>query len=78
MRDKVSNPINGEFIGLGHLIRNEKQNKEDEIGYMILPTFWGKGYGSAIAKQLIELAKQTNVNVLKAIIDPQTSLLGRF
>ncbi|OSX97684.1 hypothetical protein BTJ45_05707 [Bacillus mycoides] len=37
---------------------------------MILPEHWGKRYGSYIARELIEIAKQTDVNVLKAIIDP--------
>lgn len=59
-----------EFIGLGHLTLNENDPDEAEIGYMIFSEYWGKGYGSAIAKQLIELAKQTTLNKLKAIIDP--------
>ena len=37
---------------------------------MILPEHWGKRYGSRIAKELINIAKQTDINVLKAIIDP--------
>ncbi|PEY32194.1 GNAT family N-acetyltransferase [Bacillus cereus] len=68
---KVYDSITNEFIGLGHLTLNEKEREEAEIGYMILPTYWGKGYGTTIAKQLIELAKQTKANVLKAIIDPE-------
>ena len=44
--------------------------QEAEIGYMILPEHWGKRYGSRIAKELINIAKQTDINVLKAIIDP--------
>lgn len=38
---------------------------------MILPQNWGKGYGSTIASQLIEIAKQTKLSLLKAIIDPE-------
>ncbi|MDZ5608082.1 GNAT family N-acetyltransferase [Bacillus pseudomycoides] len=68
---KVSDSVTNEFIGLGHFTLNEKEREEAEIGYMILPTYWGKGYGTTIAKQLIELAKQTKLNVLKAIIDPE-------
>lgn len=37
-----------EFIGFGHLTLNENEIGEAEIGYMILPEYWGKGYGSAI------------------------------
>ncbi len=68
---KVYDSMTGEFIGLGHLTLNENKIEEAEIGYMILPKYWGKGYGSTIAKQLIESAKQTNLNILKAIIDPK-------
>jgi len=55
---------------LGHLALNEKNTEEAEIGYMILPEYWGKGYGGKIAELLIKKAKKTNLNVLKAIIDP--------
>lgn len=37
---------------------------------MILPKHWGKRYRSKIAKELMNIAKQTDINVLKAIIDP--------
>ncbi|MFK4467981.1 GNAT family N-acetyltransferase [Bacillus sp. RC252] len=67
---KVYDSATNEFIGLGHVTVNEDNIKEAEIGYMILPEHWGKRYGSYIARELIEIAKQTDVNVLKAIIDP--------
>lgn len=67
---KVYDSITNEYIGLGHITMDEANVKKAEIGYMILPMHWGKRYGSAIAKELMNIAKQTNVNVLKAIIDP--------
>ncbi|QWH18133.1 N-acetyltransferase [Bacillus mycoides] len=67
---KVYDSATNEFIGLGHVTVNEDDLKEAELGYMILPEHWGKRYGSCIARELIEIAKQTDVNVLKAIIDP--------
>lgn len=67
---KVYDSATNEFIGLGHVTVNEDNVKEAELGYMILPEHWGKRYGSYIARELIEIAKQTDVNVLKAIIDP--------
>ncbi|RDU37174.1 N-acetyltransferase [Neobacillus piezotolerans] len=67
---KVYNHTN-EFIGLGSLILNEEKNDEAEIGYMLLPQYWGKGYGSVIAEALINKAKNTDVNRLTAIIDPK-------
>ena len=62
-----------DYIGLGHVTVNEDNPKEAEIGYMLLPACWGKGYGTLIAGELIELAKQTNVSRLTAIIDPENS-----
>ncbi|HHT7239793.1 MULTISPECIES: GNAT family N-acetyltransferase [Bacillus cereus group] len=67
---KVYDSATNEFIGLGHVTVNEDGIKEAELGYMLLPEHWGKSYGSYIARELIEIAKQTDVNVLKAIIDP--------
>lgn len=67
---KVYDSITNEFIGLGHITVNEDDFKEAELGYMLLPEHWGKRYGSCIARELIEIAKHTDVNVLKAIIDP--------
>ncbi|MED0960874.1 GNAT family N-acetyltransferase [Bacillus paramycoides] len=67
---KVYDSATNEFIGLGHVTVNEDDLKEAELGYMILPEHWGKRYGSCIARELIEIAKQTEVHVLKAIIDP--------
>ncbi|MCW9132188.1 GNAT family N-acetyltransferase [Bacillus paramycoides] len=67
---KVYDSATNEFIGLGHVTVNEDDLKEAELGYMLLPEHWGKRYGSCIARELIEIAKQTEVNVLKAIIDP--------
>lgn len=68
---KVYDCLLDEFIGLGHLTLNESDPKEAEIGYMILPKYWGKGYGTAIAEQLMEMARKTNLSVLKAVIDPK-------
>jgi RimJ/RimL family protein N-acetyltransferase len=67
---KVFNEIY-EFIGLGSLILNEDKNEEAELGYMLLPNYWGKGYGSQIAELLIEKAKSTCISRLTAIIDPK-------
>ncbi|MBS4196695.1 GNAT family N-acetyltransferase [Lederbergia citri] len=67
---KIYDQITNQFIGLGHLTLNEIKEDEAEIGYMIRPEFWGKGYGSTVAKRLFNMAKQTEIKLLKAIIDP--------
>lgn len=62
--------FDGNYIGLGHVTVNEDNPDEAEIGYMLLPAYWNKGYGTLIAGALIELAQQTNVKRLTAVIDP--------
>lgn len=57
-------------MNTGSLILNEEKKDEAEIGYMLLPKYWGKGFGSKIADVLIEKAKQTSVKRLTAVIDP--------
>ncbi len=68
---KVLDRLTGKFVGLAHLTVNEQETEEAEIGYMFLPEYWGRGYGSDIANQLITFAKQTKLKKLKAIIDPE-------
>lgn len=64
---KVFNLAN-DFIGLAKL---EIKDTEAELGYMLLPNYWGMGVGSSIAEELIELAKeQIKIKKLTAIIDP--------
>lgn len=59
------------FIGLAKLKVEEKLSKEAELGYMLLPEYWGKGIGSEIARLLIEKAKEEKqLNKVTAIIDP--------
>lgn len=68
---KITGSTGNEFIGLGHLTVNEDLLEEAEIGYMIMPEHWGKGYGSEIARVLIERAREQRLKILKAIIDPE-------
>ncbi|WP_241657647.1 GNAT family N-acetyltransferase [Flavobacterium cerinum] len=69
---KILDVISNEFIGLAKLEIKDKDSNEAEIGYMILPQYWGKGIGSAVAKELLEMAvAQTSINKLNAIIDPK-------
>ena len=43
---------NNELIGCCGFMKNNENN--DEIGYQLRERFWGKGYGTEIAKGLIE------------------------
>ena len=49
----------------------QKQSNEAEIGYMILPKYWGRGYGTGVANQLIEIASLLGLEKIQAIIDPE-------
>lgn len=68
---KISIDLDQKFIGLAHLTLNEKQPNEAEIGYMILPKYWGRGYGTGVANQLIEIASRLGLEKIQAIIDPE-------
>lgn len=41
-----------DLIGICGVLKNDEQ--EDEIAYRIIETFWGNGYGTEIAKGLID------------------------
>lgn len=43
---------NNDLIGICGVLKNDE--KEDEIAYRIIETFWGNGYGTEIAKGLID------------------------
>lgn len=69
---KVSIPASNTFVGLAKLELEEADSTVAELGYMLLPAFWGKGIGSHIAKQLLALAQtQAQLTKLVAIIDPK-------
>ncbi len=71
---KIIDGDTGDFIGLAKLEIEELGSVTAELGYMLLPEYWGKGIGSLIAKTLIEKAQQRNqLQKLMAIIDPKNS-----
>lgn len=60
----------GEFIGqCGLLIQNIENEEYLEVGYSILPKFWGKGYASEAAIKCKNFAFENNfTNTLISII----------
>ena len=69
---KIMDNKTGEFIGVAKIEIKEIDSIEAEIGYLIIPDFWGKGIASKVAKWLLEIAKQEHqLNKLFAIIDPE-------
>lgn len=69
---KIIDNKTNEFIGLAKLEIKTEDEKEAELGYMILPKHWGKGIAEKVGKQLIELAREQNeIERIFAIIDPK-------
>lgn len=69
---KVLEAVTNEFIGLGMLKINEEDLREAEIGYLMLPKFWGKGYGKEIGRLLLKRAEEVkSLKRITAIIDPK-------
>lgn len=68
---KIINHETNEFIGLGKIEIKNENDKEVELGYMIIPKYWGKGIASKVGKQLIEKSKnEKQIKKIFAIIDP--------
>lgn len=63
-----------EFLGSGNLTLHGSCMDEAEIGYMLLPKYWGKGFGSEIVNSLVNRAKNTGIKKIIAIIDPENSV----
>lgn len=69
---KILGKENGEFVGLAKLEIQASDSTEAELGYMLLPEYWGKGIAGKIAKELIAFAQQQKqLTRLFAIIDPK-------
>ncbi len=62
----------GHFIGLAKLEVSDANATTAELGYMILPEYWGQGIAGRVASLLVAKAKaQPRLQSLFAIIDPQ-------
>ncbi|WP_212694122.1 GNAT family N-acetyltransferase [Vallitalea pronyensis] len=68
---KITEMDTNEFIGLAKLKVKEMGSIEAELGYMLLPEYWGKGICTQVASMLVEKAKSIKqLDKLVAIIDP--------
>ncbi len=74
---KVTLKSDGSFVGHSKLVMTN--TNEAEIGYVLLPQHWGKGFGNEIAQTLVSLGKQaTAIHNLIAIIDPENTASKRI
>ena len=53
---------NGAFIG--HVIYHAYDEQSVEIGWVLLPEYWGRGYASALTDLLIDRARQEQKSVV--------------
>ncbi len=61
--------LDNKLIGVVKLVRLADQRAE--IGYMLLPQFWGMGFASEMVKRMIILAKEKQLAAeLIGIVDP--------
>lgn len=59
------------LLGSAKLEITPENQQEAELGFMLLPEFWGKGYGTEIAEILMEIAiKDPQLRRVYANIDP--------
>jgi len=68
---RITDDQSGNFIGLAKLAPVADKPKTAELGYMLLPDYWGLGIASQVAALLIEQARRNpEISSLIAIIDP--------
>jgi [ribosomal protein S5]-alanine N-acetyltransferase len=60
----------GQPIGIAKVVITK--DNEAEIGYVFLPEYWGKGFGSEISEELVSYSRSIKrLKSLIAITDPQ-------
>lgn len=65
----VKNTANNEFLGVAKLVQIDEN--QFEVGYMLLPEYWGKGYASQMVEYLIKIAYEKQIVELIGIVDPE-------
>ena len=62
----------GELVGLCHLLEKEVEGQtEVEVGYFLLPAYWGQGYATEAASLVVAYAFcELQLESVVAVIDP--------
>jgi ribosomal-protein-alanine N-acetyltransferase len=65
----------GNLVGLCSLIEKEVEGQtETELGYFLLPVYWGRGYATQAARRVVEHAfADLHLESLVAIIHPENA-----
>ena len=68
---KVLETGSSKLMGFAKLEIKKEKPEEAELGYMLLPEFWGNGFGNEIAEALLEVATtDPNLTRVYANTDP--------
>jgi len=68
---KVLEMGSSKLLGFAKLEITKEKPEEAEIGYMLLPEFWGRGFGNEIAEILLKIAiSDPNLTRVYANTDP--------
>jgi len=71
---KVLEVLSSKLLGFAKLEITKEKPEEAELGYMLLPEFWGRGFGNEIAEYLLEVAESDPLlNRVYAITDPDNT-----
>ncbi|MBP6563257.1 MAG: GNAT family N-acetyltransferase [Neisseriaceae bacterium] len=69
---RVEDAATGAYLGFAKLVIAHADAVEAELGYMLLPQYWGQGWGTQLAEALLARARDVpQLQQLVAIIDPQ-------
>ena len=68
---KVLEVLSSKLLGFAKLEIKKEKPEEAEIGYMLLPEYWGRGFGNEIAETLLKIAiSDPNLTRVYANTDP--------
>ncbi|MCE4563183.1 GNAT family N-acetyltransferase [Maribellus sp. CM-23] len=68
---KITGSSSNNFIGFVKLTIQKPNDTEAELGYMLLPEYWGKGIAGVMARNMIKRSRSLDqLTRIKAIIDP--------
>jgi len=68
----VKNEANGEFIGIAKFTYLDDAHTQAEVGYGMMPEYWGMGYGSEMLRCLVAYARSfSDIKELIGIVNPE-------
>ena len=66
--------LDGQFVGTGRLLVSDPANASGDIGFAVRADAWGKGYGTAVVRQLVDLGfSQLGLHRIWATAHPENA-----